>query len=608
MSRKSEIVKRTAIAVAVLTMVFVQTATAATNTTWRTPTYTLLARQMPVREMFNAFAVAQGVSVVMGEAVSGVLSGDFRTIPSQEFLERVCAVNNFTWYFDGATLFIYGAGETTSVFTDLAYLKADEVEGILREFGILDERFPIKSAAEGEMLMVSGPPRYVELVVQAISRADQLKEMRTFSEVETRIFPLKNTWADSVSLSVSGPESTTQIKGVAQLLQEMMGHEDEGLVRDAAESNRVADAESKVLGFRKNAIRPIISADNRMNAVVVRDAKAKMPTYERLIREFDQPLRLVEIAITTLEMSRNDALNWQLSLGIKAVQEDLTGTVGQNLSGMTAADALVGRGFAGALTYLGKDTEISASLSAQREKGLARNISRTTLLTMDNMTAEITDTQSYHARCVGQEVATLEEVSAGTKLAVKPRIATKIVDGIETNQIWLTVQLQDGGFESISVDSMPVTRDSTLQTQAAIGEGQSLMLAGYLRDIRDDERWGIPLLRDLPLIGWIFGGYSRKDETIQRIFILTPYVVDPGMPSVTRIQASRARDISEERELEKDKDDDDLTRSKREAEFRHEYRSGRFLKKEKTSEPEMEPCEAEHSDVSAQREDENGND
>ena len=185
----------------------------------------------------------------------------------------------------------------------------------------------------------------------------------------------------------------------------------------------------------------------------------------------------------------------------------------------------------------------------------------------------MTDTQSYHVRVVGTEVATLEEVSAGTMLQIKPRI----VPSRETNvsdQVWLSLRLDDGGFESISVDSMPMTRKSSLQTQTAMFEDEAIMLAGYLRDIEESAGWGIPYLRDIPWIGWLFGGASTKKETVQRMFILSPHIVDLDTEMLARLQATRLRDISDAEEVEDDAaaSDDERKRRDLERKYRRERR------------------------------------
>ena len=525
---------------------------------WKVPQYSLVARSMNIREALETFGTAQGISVVMSKAVGGAFSGSFKDIPAGEFLDRVATSHNLIWYYDGAALYVYASGEVQTFLLDLKYMKAGEVRSLIRELGVEDARYPIKTASNDELIMVSGPPRYVTLVGETIAKADKLRELRTFNEVEVRVFPLVNTWADDVSFSVSSPESSVTIRGVARVLEEIMTSTSGAKVRESVTN----DAQAAVHQDSASGFQPVIRPDNRLNAVIVRDVVTRFPMYEKLIKELDVPKKLVEIGVTVVELSREDALDWQLSLKVDGAKDEVEGAVGQNARNLFDRASLAGKGLAGAVTYLGEDVNVSASLSALREKGKARSISRTSLLTLDNLAAQLTDTQSYHARVVGTEVATLEEVSAGTKLQIKPRIV-KSADTNAPDRVWLTMELQDGGFESVTVDAMPMTRTSTLETQASVPENHSILLAGYMRDIKESGGWGIPYLRDIPWIGWLFGGASYRDETVQRLFVLTPYIVDPAAADVVRGQAARQRDTMLEESLESDKEADDLERKER---------------------------------------------
>ena len=531
---------------------------------WRTPTYTLVARDMDLRTALDTFAVAQRLSVVMSPSVVGAFSGSFRDVPPGEFLDKIATTHNLMWYYDGAALYVYGSGEIATMLIDLRYMKAAEVRRMLSELGVEDGRFPLKTASDDELVMVSGPPRYVELVVEMVAKADRLRELRTFNEVEMRLFPLVNTWADDVSFNVSGPESTVTIRGIARLLEEIMSGGSGEKSRESSLTNSADRAGSQLVDTMSAEFRPMIRPENRLNAVLVRDVKSRLPMYETLIRQLDVPQKLVEIAVTVVELSKNDALDWQLSVKANATghHNKLEGGAGQNAGNLFSPAALGGRGLAGALTYLGDDVTVSASLMALREKGKARSISRTSILTMNNLAAQMTDMQSYHARVVGTEVAALEEVTAGTKLQIKPRIVPSPSTNVP-NQVWLTMELDDGGFESISVDSMPMTRSSTLQTQTAVFEDESIMLAGYLRDIEEDAGWGIPYLRDIPWVGWIFGGKSTRKETVQRMFILTPHIVDLDVETLARLQATRLRDVTEAEVVQDDADASDEERERR---------------------------------------------
>jgi type III secretion protein C len=563
---------------AVLASVFASQG-ALTNTVaaipWKAPRYSLTAHNMNIRQALEAFGSAEGISVVMSKAVSGMFSGTFSDIPAAEFLDRISTSHNLIWYYDGAALYVYGSGEVATILLDLKYMKAGEVRELLRDLGVEDSRFPIKTASDDELIMVSGPPRYVTLVAETIAKADKLRELRTFNEVEARVYPLVNTWADDVSFSVANPESSVTIRGVANILKEIMTSSSASKVKETV-TNKTEEAESREVtlpGFT-----PVIRPDNRLNAVIVRDVATRLPMYEKLIRELDVPQKLVEVAVTVVELSREDALDWQLSFKVDARDGDKTqGSVGQNARNLFTPATLAGKGLAGAVTYLGEDVDVSASLSALREKGKARSISRTSLLTLNNLAAQLSDTQSYHARVVGTEVAALEEVSAGTRLQIKPRIV-KSADTNAPSRVWLTMELQDGGFESVTVDAMPMTRTSTLETQASVLERHSILLAGYMRDIKESAGWGIPYLRDIPWIGWLFGGASYRDETVQRLFILTPYIVDVEEPDLVRVQATRQRDITLEEKLDSDKQSDDMERKKRneELEEMREVREEKF--------------------------------
>ncbi len=556
-------------------------APAAPSIPWKMPTYTLVARDMDLRMALDTFAVAQGLSVVMSDSVAGRFSGDFKDVPPSDFLDRIATTHNLMWYYDGAALYVYGASEIATMLVDLKYMKAGEVRQMLAELGVEDRRFPLKTTSNDELVMVAGPPRYVALVAEMIAKADSLREKRTFNEIEARIFPLVYTWADDVSFSANSPESSLQLRGVARILEEIMSNGSREGVREAALTNEL----SRLEATKMSEYRPVIRPDNRLNAVIVRDVVSRMPMYEKLIRQLDVPQKLVEIDVTVVELSKKDALDWQLSLAFNTRHGHSDFGAGQNAANIFSPQNIGGKGLAGALTHIHSAYALASSITALREKGKARSISRTSLLTVNNLAAEMSDSQSYHAKVVGTEVASLEEVSAGTRLQIKPRILPSAATNVP-DQVWLSLELDDGGFESITVDAMPMKRSSTLTTQTAMFVDESIMLAGYLRDIEEDAGWGIPYLRDIPWIGWIFGGKSTRKETVQRMFVITPHVVDIDQETLARLQATRLRDVTEAEQMQDDAEASDEERERRDLERkdnreRREEKQEDYLKRRK---------------------------
>lgn len=545
------------------------TAEAATNgIPWRVGAYTLTARAMPVQQALETFAVAQGMPIILSKGMAksgGTVSGTFKDVPPVEFLDKVTTINNLIWYHDGATLYVYGASEAVSTLIDLKYMKADELGALLKEFGVEDPRYPIKEGKNGEIIMVSGPPRYVQLVAELIARADNLREQRTFNETEVRLFPLLFTWADTVSISISTPESTAQLKGIAQILQEMTA---QNVAEMALEGTNSLDRAGAAQNRLSQRVKPIISPENRLNAVLIRDSVTRMPMYEKLIKQLDRPVKLVEVAITTVELSKNDSLDWQASLTVTGGAEkhdgteNHTGGAGMNADNLMTPDALAGKGLSGAYSFVGDNVTVGASLSALKSKGKTRGISRTAILTLNNFAASISDTQTYNARVVGTEVANLQSVSAGTSFNLKPR-AVKTQETNELHDVWMTLKIQDGGFESEKVDGMPMSRTTTLTLLSMVREGQSLVVAGYMRDVEGEAGWGIPYLRDIPFIGWLFGGSSKSKETVQRMFVLTPRVIE-CTPDTPGIQTRRLRDTTEPEVLSEVVEREDRARRLRE--------------------------------------------
>ena len=130
--------------------------------------------------------------------------------------------------------------------------------------------------------------------------------------------------------------------------------------------------------------------------------------------------------VVTLELLKDDSLDWQLSLRVTGAHKRFEGGAGQNAANLFTTDTLGGRGLAGAASYLGKDVDVYASLSALRARGKARSISRTSILTLNNLSAGITDRQSYHARVVGTEVA--DTLRGGVGLVMASHVVGHEVD------------------------------------------------------------------------------------------------------------------------------------------------------------------------------------
>lgn len=550
--------------------------------------WSYVARNATLGEVLAAFSAAQRLSIIPHETVNlqWRLSGEFRDVPPGEFLARICAMGNLIWYYDRSALYLYNASQVETVLMELMFINAGDVRRMLNDLGVEDPRYPIGTTHGDELILISGPPRYVSLIRELIAKADKLKEQRTSREDVVMVFRLKHAWADDITLG-SGDKSQS-VRGVASVLRELMqvdarGPVGAGTAGEAPRQSVVAEP-PKNTGYAKLAPRNIpeernsdkgdkgkgaasgsdrskaaILADNRTNSVIVRDSKLLMPRYAELIQQLDVPVRLVEIAVTVLDIDQSAVLDWELRLkGMYTGRRSQSGA-GTNSGNVLTPDSLGGLGLAMSSVFKSSNFDLLGSISALEEKSKARTISRPTILTLDNISASLTDTKSFRSRVVGKEVVELAEVTAGMRLSVQPRIidlpqpAVPPAEGEPKPpryEIWMMLSLEDGGFESVSVDDMPMTRSSTLETQAGVREGESLLVGGYMHEIKTETSWGIPFLRSIPWIGWLFGGFGYENSIAQRMFLLTPRVITLDVARLSEAQAVNLRTTDVERRIQ----------------------------------------------------------
>ncbi|MBR6058848.1 MAG: type III secretion system outer membrane ring subunit SctC [Victivallales bacterium] len=566
---------------------------------WKTPTFSYTARQAPVAEVLMNFATAQGIGLNLPDGLKLVISGNFHERPSQKFLEEVCASCNLIWYYDGAGLYICTPGQMQSVLLELRYMKADDVIEILRELDVEDPRFPMARTKDNALIKISGPPRYVELIQELVIKADNLHRNRLARDEEIRIFRLKHAWANDVDLGSGDKNSNAgvTVRGVAGILQELMGvnhartklQTKEQQASDKKPEDMTADEKAKDEMERISNYAPQILADSRLNAVIVRDSKARMPYYEQLIQELDVPIRMVEIAVTILDIDKSALLDWELRLKGITTKKKYEAGAGLDVDNLASPATLTGLGLTGALSYINNTFSLASSIAALEEKGKARTISRPSILTLDNVTATLQDTKSYHAKVVGKEVVDLTQVTTGIILTVQPRIVDLPQQEIEEGmpmppsyEIWMSLKIQDGDFETVVVDDLPMSHDSTLETQAGVQEGQCLLIGGYMHESVVEKAWGIPFLRSIPWIGWLFGGIGKDKSIMQRMFLLSPRMIvfnhlssDPVESSVKHRDVTIESDIQDEfrrRDHQRDVDEQerDQIRKEEEEEWRQE--------------------------------------
>jgi type II secretory pathway component GspD/PulD (secretin) len=61
-----------------------------------------------------------------------------------------------------------------------------------------------------------------------------------------------------------------------------------------------------------------------------------------------------------------------------------------------------------------------------------------------------------------------------------------------------------------------------------VKDGETIVMGGLLKDVKSRQKTGVPILKDLPLVGWAFRRDTYDLEKIDLLIFITVHVLKPG--------------------------------------------------------------------------------
>ncbi|RPH83715.1 MAG: hypothetical protein EHM75_11760, partial [Desulfobacteraceae bacterium] len=97
----------------------------------------------------------------------------------------------------------------------------------------------------------------------------------------------------------------------------------------------------------------------------------------------------------------------------------------------------------------------------------------------------------------------------------------------------------------------PVVSVRQAQTVARVKNGQTIVIAGLLREKKRNVDTGVPGLMEIPLLGYLFKTTSEIKDKSELVFLITPHIQnDPQILDFTRQDLDRARDLQDKKRLD----------------------------------------------------------
>lgn len=157
---------------------------------------------------------------------------------------------------------------------------------------------------------------------------------------------------------------------------------------------------------------------------------------------------------------------------------------------------------------------------------VALNNTTANLATVDEIPFQDIRTSENYVATVNNTILEISKRDAGISLEVTPRLTPdgrRIALEIKNLKVGQVV-----GYEVVRGVPRPTIQTASVNTQVALADRESLLISG-IKAVRERRiRRGIPVLKDIPVLGYLFSKSTDTQERVDILFMITPHLLDPG--------------------------------------------------------------------------------
>jgi general secretion pathway protein D len=280
-----------------------------------------------------------------------------------------------------------------------------------------------------------------------------------------------------------------------------------------------------------------ITADKATNSLIIIADQEDYIVLEEVIKKLDIPRSMVFIESLIMEVTMDKSLDigidWQ-AFGETSIGGKETAIGGQFSQGLIGPSALA----QGGLT-VGLITEpvniagltvsnIAAIINAIKTDDDFRILSTPQVLTTDNEEARITvgENRPYQTRSTtdpsGGTFESFEYRDVGKILKITPHVT-------EGRLVRMTISLEVTNIDLASTlttsSTLPVTKKRTVDTTVIVKDGQTVVIGGLIDESATTNESKVPVLGDVPVLGWLFRNQSESNSKTNLYIFLTPRVI-----------------------------------------------------------------------------------
>ncbi len=300
---------------------------------------------------------------------------------------------------------------------------------------------------------------------------------------------------------------------------------------EAAESTEEEEGEEEKGKSVKIATRDLyLSYDSGTNMIIANGVRAKVDKVKELIARLDVPEKQVMIEARVVDaqttFARDLGIQWSsLDESRPGIKREWYNT-GANFEGATQFSTNrptqdwtpnIGLAF-GWLTNGGLGSiALDASLALGETDGKVHIISAPKVLTVNGGEAIISRGEVAYKEISTLDTIDVREMTAALSLTVTPTISA------DNSHVTMKVKVSDDKM----FPNLEGKTEKTIETTLMVRTGETVVIGGIFKESRTIRDSGVPWVKDIPILGWLFKAEKKDQDKSELLIFLTPTVVDP---------------------------------------------------------------------------------
>ncbi len=283
-----------------------------------------------------------------------------------------------------------------------------------------------------------------------------------------------------------------------------------------------------------------VSADKSTNSLVITASPSDYVTLQRVINKLDIPRDQIYVEVVIMEMNMQRQNDYTANiLGPKGTTIAPTNDLFTNLinpASMATQKGLVLRwadtknttnmsipGTSGANSTIAVPN-LAVLLKALQTYSGANILATPQLMTMDNSEAVFESTDKVPVPKInnaglGIQTTSFDYMSVPLSIKIKPQL-NKI-----SNFIKMDIKAKISDFSNRSLEAAPATLERNAETSVMVSDTDTVVLGGLTRDKSTEIMSKVPLLGDIPILGWLFKSKTSTVEKTNLMIFITPKIM-----------------------------------------------------------------------------------